>query len=279
MSKKHNKASQYGRTLCDPAGGRYAEFENHMKYALVNEVKSLPQPKLKGACTFCGESTIAKCGSKVMWHWAHKRKCACDPWWENETQWHREWKNYWNDENQEITFFDNTGEKHVADVVNDQGVVIEIQNSPMSQIELKSREDFYGEMIWIINGRTLAKNMKLRAMLPDPENELLRDILVKATTHKTDFIYSYISEYEGPDELIEIHSSNKIKEITRSTHNGHFLFEWKRPRTVWYHSKKPVFIDFGKGILWKLMRFNKHSAFCIQAHMKEEFLAMYGGNA
>jgi len=246
-----------------------------MKFALVDGKKQAPSPKLNGICSFCGEPTVAKCGSKVRWHWAHKQKCMCDPWWDNESQWHRDWKNYWSDANQEVVFFDEHNEKHVADVINEQGVVIEFQNSPMSESELKSREYFYKDMVWVVNGRNLAKNMKLRAMLPDPENELIKNIAVQSTNHRTHFIYYYISEYRGADELVEMHSSDKIKELIKTTSVGHFLFEWKRPRYVWFKSTKPVYFDFGKGVLWKLMRFNEYSSFCLQACIKDDFLEKF----
>ena len=118
-----------------------------MKFSLVDGFKQAPLPKMKGVCIYCGSPTVAKCGLKIRWHWAHKVKCSCDPWWDNESQWHRDWKNHWEDHNQEIVYFDKSGEKHIADVVNEQNIVIEFQNSPMSEAELKSREDFYGDMI------------------------------------------------------------------------------------------------------------------------------------
>jgi len=35
---------------------------------------------------------VAKCGEVRIWHWAPHRSRLCDPWWENETEWHRNWK-------------------------------------------------------------------------------------------------------------------------------------------------------------------------------------------
>ena len=142
--------------------------EVNMKFALVDGVRQEPFPKAKGICQFCGKPTLSKCGTKVCWHWAHTRKSSCDPWWDNESEWHRDWKNHWANEYQEIFNFDETGEKHIADVKLPNGTVVEFQNSPMSLPELQSREQFYGDMIWVVNGRNLAKHMKIRAALPDP---------------------------------------------------------------------------------------------------------------
>lgn len=124
-----------------------------MRFALVNNQKLEPQPKLRGACPHCGDEMISKCGRTKVWHWAHKSREICDPWWENETKWHREWKNEFPAEWQEISHVDPiNGEKHIADVKAASGLVVEIQNSPMSFKEMISRENFYGNMIWIVNG-------------------------------------------------------------------------------------------------------------------------------
>ena len=48
-----------------------------------------------------------------------------------------------------------TGERHIADVKADSGLVVEVQHSPISADELQSREDFYGDMIWIVDARDL----------------------------------------------------------------------------------------------------------------------------
>lgn len=64
-----------------------------MQFALVDEKRVEAFPNGRGACPSCGSSMIAKCGSRNVNHWAHNGRRNCDPWWENETPWHREWKN------------------------------------------------------------------------------------------------------------------------------------------------------------------------------------------
>lgn len=124
-----------------------------MKYAIVNGSKTEAQPKLKGTCNFCGSEMIARCGRHKIWHWAHKSKVDCDPWWESEGEWHRNWKNHFPVEWQEVIHIDQiTGEKHIADVKNPFGLVIEFQNSNIKPEEMESRENFYKEMIWVVNG-------------------------------------------------------------------------------------------------------------------------------
>ncbi|WP_374275850.1 competence protein CoiA [Brevundimonas sp.] len=124
-----------------------------MQVALVGSERAKPQPKLKGICQFCGGEMIAKCGRVKVWHWSHKANPPCDPWWENETEWHRQWKNRFPLDWQEMVLFDQeTGEKHVADVRTPHGLVIEFQHSAIKPEEIAAREAFYKNMNWIVDG-------------------------------------------------------------------------------------------------------------------------------
>lgn len=126
-----------------------------MKFALVNGTKSSPIPKTSGACPYCNAEVISKCGSIKIWHWAHKGKLVCDPWWENESEWHRNWKNNFPIEWQEVIHFADDGEKHIADIKTDQDWVIEFQYSYLNPEERKSRNKFYKKLIWVVNGKRL----------------------------------------------------------------------------------------------------------------------------
>ena len=100
---------------------------------------------------------ISKCGQYVRWHWAHKARLTCDPWQESETDWHRYWKDAFPMDCQEIVHLDEaTNEKHIADVKTPGGVVVEVQHSPIAQEEARSRERFYGNMIWVVDARHLS---------------------------------------------------------------------------------------------------------------------------
>lgn len=112
-----------------------------------------PEPKLVGKCPSCGAEMIARCGQIKVWHWAHKSKRNCDPWWENETEWHREWKNRFPETWQEVVLNDtSSGEKHIADVRTGDGFVIEFQYSHINYEEQNARESFYRRMVWVLNG-------------------------------------------------------------------------------------------------------------------------------
>lgn len=123
-----------------------------MKLANIDGQRREAQPGLSGECRVCGATTIAKCGEKNIWHWAHKGKRKCDHWWENETEWHRNWKNQFPVEWQEVVQIADDGEKHSADVKTDQGWVIEFQHSHIKPEERRSREAFYGNMVWVVDG-------------------------------------------------------------------------------------------------------------------------------
>ncbi|MBQ2983451.1 MAG: hypothetical protein IJD57_01465 [Candidatus Gastranaerophilales bacterium] len=127
-----------------------------MKYALVNNEKVEAVKGQVGICSVCGSTVIAKCGNYKINHWAHKTKQNCDAWWENETIWHRNWKNYFAVEWQEKIFTDDaTGEKHIADICTDSNLVIEFQHSAIKPEEKISRENFYKNMLWVVDGTRL----------------------------------------------------------------------------------------------------------------------------
>jgi hypothetical protein len=164
-----------------------------MKFALVNGEKSEATKGAKGLCRSCGAELIAKCGKVKINHWAHKGKLDCDPWRESETKWHREWKNCFDAEWQEVIHKDEiTGEIHRADVTTPHGWTIEIQHSPMDDEERKARNSFYKKIAWVIDGtrrktdidqlnRLLTNGVSLKtkfltvAVNPDNKNRLLTE--------------------------------------------------------------------------------------------------------
>lgn len=130
-----------------------------MKFGLVNGDKTEAIKGVRGTCPFCGAELIAKCGDFKMNHWAHKGKLMCDVWWENETEWHRVWKNNFPVEWQEVIHFDEkTGEKHIADVQTVHNLVIEFQHSHIKPEERTSREKFYKNLLWVVDGTRLKRD-------------------------------------------------------------------------------------------------------------------------
>jgi competence protein CoiA len=123
-----------------------------MKFSLVNGQRHEAQPNLSGKCPVCDQPTVAKCGEVKIWHWAHKGRRTCDPWWENETDWHRAWKGEFPEDWQEVVHRADSGEKHIADVKTDQGWVIEFQHSFLTPEERRSRDAFYPKLVWVVDG-------------------------------------------------------------------------------------------------------------------------------
>ncbi len=129
-----------------------------MKFALINGNKIEAVKGAKGFCSICGAELVAKCGEVKIHHWAHKSFKNCDPWWENETEWHRFWKDHFPFEWQEVIHTDKTGEKHRADVKTEEKWVLEFQHSPIKSEERLSRNGFYSKIVWVVNGLRLKRD-------------------------------------------------------------------------------------------------------------------------
>lgn len=123
-----------------------------MKFALVNGQHQEAQPDLSAKCPTCDHPMVAKCGEVKIWHWAHKGRRDCDPWWEPETEWHRNWKNQFPIGCQEVVHRAPDGELHRADVKTENGCVIEFQHSYIKPQERRARETFYSPLVWVVNG-------------------------------------------------------------------------------------------------------------------------------
>lgn len=122
--------------------------------ALVSGQRVAPRPKTRGSCPFCDAPMIAKCGPINIWHWAHKAGAGCDPWREGETDWHRAWKMRFPESWQEVIHQDDTtNERHIADIKTESGLVLEFQRSYLTEEEMRSREQFYSDLVWVVDGQ------------------------------------------------------------------------------------------------------------------------------
>lgn len=131
-----------------------------MKFAIVEGDRREAETGLSGKCPACGNVMIAKCGEQRIRHWSHKGKRTCDHWWEPETEWHRDWKNHFPKDCQEKIHTSKEGEKHIADVKTEHGIVLEFQHSFLRRDERESRETFYKNMVWVVNGRRRVLDMR-----------------------------------------------------------------------------------------------------------------------
>lgn len=132
-----------------------------MLIAEINGIRCKATKGAKGICPYCKSEVIAKCGEQKIAHWAHKSCKVCDSWHDKETEWHLMWKSYFPEKWQEIIKYDQvTGEKHIADVCTENGFVLEFQHSAIKLEEQQSREEFYKNMNWVVDGTRLKNDFK-----------------------------------------------------------------------------------------------------------------------
>jgi competence protein CoiA len=123
-----------------------------MRFAHVDGERREAEPGLAGTCPGCVGVVVAHCGEIKVRHWQHKSSRHCDHWWENETQWHRDWKNQFPEDWQEIVQYAEDGERHIADVKTADGWVLEFQHSSLKPVERQSRNAFYSpKLVWVVD--------------------------------------------------------------------------------------------------------------------------------
>jgi competence CoiA-like predicted nuclease len=106
-------------------------------------------PGIRSRCPLCHEVVIPKCGEIKIWHWAHKSIADCDPWYEPETEWHKAMKELFPPNCREVVI-----PPHRADARTARGWVVEFQHSAISPQKIREREDFYGDMLWVLDARS-----------------------------------------------------------------------------------------------------------------------------
>lgn len=255
-----------------------------MQLALVNGTRVEAFPEGRGLCPLCGSEVIAKCGPRVMHHWAHHRPIDCDPWWENETQWHRDWKSLFPVECREVSHTASDGEIHRADIKTSTGIVIELQHSSLSDAERKSRDEFYGNIVWVIDGSPFRKNFDIYHCLPDPKSDIAQDLVwAKAKRHMNGAnagLFFRLSEALAVNPNITraevcsglIHSIGEIRDALNASYNGFHQYDWVRPRKTWLEACVPVYIDFGTESLVKLETYDDSGLRCARYVAKRKFV-------
>lgn len=269
-----------------------------MQFALVNGRRSEARTGARGTCPDCGAAMLAKCGTRVVHHWAHVSRRNCDPWWENETNWHREWKSKFPEECREVSHTAPDGEIHRADIKTPTGIVIEVQHSTMTDQERESRESFYQNLIWILDGRSFQKSFHLGCMLPDPGADGFQDIVwtqIARSAYRLspapienripDFwrisetakecpqlTKANIRTVLTPNTLVSGHSGREVEEEVLANYRGHHQFYWTRPRQTWFDARCPVYIDFGEECLYRLQKYDETGSMCIHLVAKRKLI-------
>ena len=154
-------------------------------------------------CPYCNEKVIAACGDINVHHWRHDRTAECDPWKEHETEWHRNWKKIFPKEWQEV-IIQNNDEKHIADIKTNNGLVLELQNSSISNQTIEIREHFYKEMVWLINADKFKDNFEI--------GSLVRSYLktLDAQYYQPNLYYNP-SSYYNPN--LEVNTNESIRQL------------------------------------------------------------------
>jgi competence protein CoiA len=239
-----------------------------MQYAIVSGHRREAFPGGQGDCPTCGSEMVAKCGPRVIHHWAHAGRRNCDPWWENETLWHREWKNLF----------------HRADIKSPTGIVIEVQHSSMTDAERLSREKFYGNLVWIVDGRGFRQNFDIYHMLPDPSSELAQDLIwAKATRPMKGAamgLFFRLSECrrENPEATRAnirggiLHPLRNIEKQVEQEYRGHHQYDWVRPRRTWLDATCSVYLDLGDEWLARLEQYDETGLPCVRLVAKRKLV-------
>ncbi len=192
-----------------------------MLIAVNNEnIRILPQKGKRGFCPYCGNEVLAVCGEINVWHWRHDVTSNCDLWKEHETEWHRKWKDKFPEAWREFIITKN-GEKHIADIRTDSGLIVEFQNSSISSETIRVREFFYGKMIWMINADYFKDNFSIRS-------------LVKTRLRENEFLYKGYFSYNKTDEKSIKEFEDREREIERD-------IKALEKRMDWFSSKKESF--------------------------------------
>jgi len=166
-----------------------------------------------------------------------------------ETIWHRNWKEAFPANFRERTFLNRAaGYCHRADVHTPCGTTIEFQNSPITLTELKSREQFYPNLIWIVNGIKF-KGFKVLKSLPAMDDPALSGF---EFCHKANLTMVRKSDLLAMHVNPKIHTFHHpdLRHIKLSSNL--YSFRWLNPHKVWFEAKNPIMIDLGGYFLYQL---------------------------
>lgn len=184
-----------------------------------------------GKCPLCSNKVKSRFGKIKIPHWYHSIN-NCDSWSEPISEWHLKWQNSFPVNNQEVVLKDNkTREKHIADILLNNGVVIEFQNSPISPTEIEERESFYSRgkgLIWVLNGKNLLEHCDLY-VIEYPSLYLINIIInyFDSKSYYIDNIYDYEMLYEefmNSRTLIKLRENEYLTQEFKNIEGHRFYF-------------------------------------------------------
>lgn len=156
----------------------------------------------------------------------------------------------------------------------------------MTDTERKSREAFYRNLIWVLDGKPFAQNFDIYHPLPDPNSELAKDLIwYKSVRHCTGTIngvfyriseniemHPFLSKTSRVEGLVLTHGIQKIIDDIAESYCGHHQYDWVRPSRNWLEAQCPVYIDFGNDILVRLGIYDETYLPCVEYVSKARFL-------
>ncbi len=197
----------------------------------------------------------------------------------------------------EVSHTATDGEVHRADIKTPTGIVIEVQHSGMSDSERESREAFYGNLIWIVDGRSFQKRFHLGWILPDPNADGFEDIIWSHQTRDSilrsvestgtvsqfwrisaerkyypDLTRENIRATMAPNHLVLAHKGDDISDRVFANYLGHHQFHWTSPRRTWFDARCPVYIDFGEEVLYQLLLYDDQVGHCVRIVTKQKLI-------
>lgn len=105
-----------------------------------------------------GRLLISRQGTKMSWHFAFSPGQVifdCDrKEYKNKTLWHELWQSYSPSSHVEVYRWKNIENDticHIADLIDKEGYIVEFQHSSISLEDVRSREQVYDQMYWIID--------------------------------------------------------------------------------------------------------------------------------
>ncbi|WP_293741110.1 competence protein [uncultured Pedobacter sp.] len=166
-----------------------------------------------------------------------------------ETAWHRDWKLAFPPSFREVAFYDAANsDLHRADIFTPSGYTIEFQNSPLTLAELNSRESFYPNLIWVLNGKKF-KGFKILKHLPDVDDPKLSGYEFCHSDHLSMVRKAEVMQgLANPKILNFYHPELKGIKLTSDLYS----FCWKQPHSVWYAATARIIVDLGGRFLYEL---------------------------
>ena len=199
-----------------------------MMYADTAAGRAEAAKGLQGTCPLCAAPVRPKCGSIVVWHWAHLARAQCDPWAEPDSEWHRGWQLAVPPERREVVMG-----PHRADVMTHSGGVVELQHSGISPEVIAEREAFYGDrMAWIFDAREAFSSGRLATI--GPETARTPGAFVPSGRH-----------------MCPVQPAAQPADLPRQR------FRWKLARKPVIACSRTVLLDLGDGTLMRVIRFEQ----------------------